>query len=111
MPKNVWNVLTAENECVQKKVMVSATQPSALPHSTFVKPRYCIKQVLLDKALAGIVRDQTIDDKFMYLPKYYFYNRLRLLIEKFGYFKIEPTNPDLLKVPKVFKATMKSNIL
>ena len=48
-------------------------------------------------------------DKFMYIPhddtQYYSTSIFKLLSEKFEYINFNPTYPDSIKVPKVFKQT------
>ena len=52
-------------------------------------------------ALPGILRDKTMDDKFMYTPLKTYPS---VFVEKFGHCKFEPTNQNSTKVSKVLKS-------
>ena len=54
-------------------------------------------------------------DKLMYIPNNvilnYSFCRLQLMVETFGYSTDEPTNQNLMKVPKVIESTNKKTFL
>ena len=59
--------------------------------------------------------DKTMADKFMYIPNddtlNYHICRLQLVVKTFRHSINEPTNKNLIKVPKVVKSTNKKTLI
>ena len=57
--------------------------------------------------MTGILRDKTMNDKMMYIPNVlkvkYPYCGFKLLFKKIGHYQFEPTNQDMITIPKFLR--------